>query len=58
MNNREDRLEEAKKILFENTPADRIVEYYVGIDFVEFACRAGGDLLCYRVYKNGKIYER
>lgn len=58
MTNSNERLEKAKKILFEETPTDRIIDYYIGVDYVEFDCKAGGDTLTYRVYKNGKIYER
>lgn len=57
MNNKE-RVNKATTILFENTPADRILETYEAKDFVEFICVAGGDPLCYRVYDNGKIYEK
>ena len=51
-------LEEAKKILFDQTPADRIIDSYEARDFWEFAVRAGGDVLTYRVYDDGMICER
>ena len=54
----EARIEKAKEILFSNTPADRIIETYVGSDFIEFIVSAGGDVLTYRIYNNGKVYER
>lgn len=57
MNNNE-RVNKATAILFENTPADRILEIYETKDFVEFICVAGGDPLRYRVYDDGKIYEK
>ncbi len=50
--------EKAKKILFDNTPADRIIETHQAGDFWEFTVRAGGDVLVYRIYDNGEIYSR
>ena len=50
--------EEAEKILFDNTPADRIVDTYEDSNFWEFTCRAGGDVLTYRIYDSGTITER
>lgn len=50
--------EEAEKILFDNTPADRIVDTYEDSNFWDFTCRAGGDVLTYRIYDSGTITER
>jgi hypothetical protein len=50
--------EEAKKILFEKTPADRVVDSYEDRSFWEFTCRAGGDVLTYRIYDDGDVTER
>lgn len=51
-------MEEAKDILWESTPADQILNIYEERDYIEFVCRAGGDVLTYRVYKSGTIVER
>lgn len=51
-------LEQAKKILFNNTPVDRIIETYEDRDYIEFVCKAGGDTLTYRVYRGGTLVER
>ena len=53
-----DEEEEAKKILFNQTPADRIIDSYETKDFWEFDVRAGGDVLTYRIYDDGEVYER
>ena len=52
------KIEKAKKILFENTPADKILGYADCGNYVEFDCKAGGDLICYRVYNDGSIVEK
>ena len=51
-------IEEAKDILFESTPATQILDTYKDKNFVEFTCRAGGDVLVFRVYNDGTIGER
>lgn len=51
-------LDQAKDILFESTPVQTIISSYKGTNYIEFECRAGGDLLVYRVYNNGTITER
>lgn len=51
-------LEEAKKIIFNQTPTDRIIDSYETKEFWEFVCRAGGDVLTYRLYDDGMICER
>ena len=50
---------EAIKILFEETPADYILEHFETPDFWEFHVSAGGDLLNYRIYKKNRcLVER
>ncbi len=51
-------LEEAKDILFESTPATQILDTYRDRSYTEFTCRAGGDVVVYRVYNDGEITER
>lgn len=46
-------LERARKYDF-----DEIYKIYEDIDFVEVRGHMGGDLRCYRYYKNGECYER
>ena len=58
MEKKNNRIEKAKKILFENTPAERIIDAYDCGDYVQFDCKAGGDLLMFRIYNNGFICEK
>lgn len=58
MTNLKERLEKAKKILYNETPADRIIDYYISVDYVEFDCKAGGDTLTVRIYNDGTVTER
>ena len=51
-------LEQARKMILESTPADRIIDTYEDRDYIEFVCKAGGDVLTYRVYRGGTIVER
>ena len=44
--------------VFENTPIDNIIDTYTGKDFVEVTGRAGGDILVFRRYNDGRIVER
>ena len=53
-----DRVMEAQELIFEQTPVDWIMDYRVAPDFVEIVGSAGGDVLVYRVYNDGSIYER
>lgn len=51
--------QDAIKILFEETPADYILEEFETPEFFEFHVSAGGDVLKYRVYKKtGEVHER
>lgn len=51
-------LNEAKNILFSHTPITEILYTYSTIDYYEFTGRAGGDTLCFRVYRDGTVTER
>lgn len=51
-------IEKAKVILFNETPADRILDTYQTGSYVEFVCTAGGDTMTVRVYNDGTITER
>ena len=44
--------------IFEETPADYIIDSYRGSDFVEFVISAGGDIITYRMYDTGLLTER
>lgn len=58
MTNSKERLEKAKKILYNETPADRIIDTYQTSSFIEFVCKAGGDTLTVRIYNDGTVTER
>lgn len=47
-----------KKIVYERTPIDTILDIYTDSEFSEVVGRAGGDTLTYRIYPDGRIYER
>ena len=47
-----------KKIVFEKTPIDKIIDYYKTMQFIEVTGRAGGDVLTYRIYNDGSVCER
>lgn len=51
-------IEEAKKILYNETPADRILDTYKTNSFIEFICTAGGDTMRVRVYNDGTVTEK
>lgn len=52
-------IKEATNILYENTPADYVMEAYETTDFFEFKVSMGGDVGTYRVYKEtGKVYSK
>ena len=53
-----EKIAKAKEVLFMNTPVDKIYETYADMDYVEFRGSAGGDVCCYRVYDDGKVYAR
>lgn len=37
---------------------DYIIECYPALDFVEIVGRVGGDTVTYRIYDDGRVYER
>ena len=51
-------MEQVKKIISERTPIDEIVCITRLSNFYEVIGRAGGDVLTYRIYDDGKICER
>ena len=52
------RVSKALDVLFNGTPIEYVLETYEARDFVEVVGRAGGDTLTYRVYDDGRVYER
>jgi hypothetical protein len=51
--------QQAKKILFEQTPINEILRVYnMGNGNWEFVGNACGDILVYRVYNNGELVAR
>ena len=51
-------IKEATEILFENTCMELIDDVYQTPDYVEFRGTCGGDALRFRVYNDGKVYEK
>ena len=47
-----------KKIVYDKTPIDTIIDYYKTGQFIEVTGRAGGDVLTYRIYNDGTVTER
>ena len=37
---------------------DYIMDYYTASDFVEIIGKMGGDVIAYRIYDDGSVYER
>ena len=37
---------------------DYIMDYYTAPDFIEVTGRMGGDVIIYRIYDDGSVYER
>ena len=56
MKNEELRVEKALTIALEHL--EYIIDYRTASDFVEVTGRIGGDVITYRIYNNGSIYER
>ena len=54
----QERLERAKKCLFNNTPADRILDAVIMPDYVDFIVTCGGDACKYRISDDGRIGEK
>lgn len=51
-------LKEARNILFDNTPIEIIISSTQTKDYVQFVGEVGGDVLTYRVYNDGRVYEK
>jgi hypothetical protein len=49
---------QAIDIIYKDTPIEYIIDIRNGRDFIEVVGDAGGDLLVYRVYKDGTIVAR
>lgn len=47
-----------KKLVYEKTPIDKIIDYYKTMSFVEVTGRAGGDVLTFRIYNDGTVTAR
>jgi hypothetical protein len=50
--------DEALNIIIENTPLEIISRVDETPDFYQFVGEAGGDILTYRVYRNGTLAQR
>lgn len=51
-------IKEATKIVLENTCIEIIDDTFQTSDYVEFRGTCGGDVLRFRVYNDGKVYEK
>lgn len=51
-------IKEATKIVLENTCIEIIDDIFQTPDYVEFRGTCGGDVLKFRVYNDGKVYEK
>ena len=56
MNNERLRVEKAVNIALEHL--EYIIDHRTTPDFVEVTGRVGGDVVTYRIYNDGSIYER
>ena len=56
MSRKEARVKKAMDIALEQL--DYIMDYYAAPDFVEVTGRVGGDVVTYRIYDDGSVYER
>ena len=56
MSKNEARVKKAMDIALERL--DYIMDYYATPDFVEVTGRMGGDVITYRIYDDGSVYER
>lgn len=55
MGGNEIRVKKAMELALERL--DYIMDYYTVLDFVEVTGRTGGDVITYRIYDDGSIYE-
>lgn len=53
-----ERISKAQDIVLAQTCVEFIEDYHWTPDFVEVIGNAGGDVLTFRVYNDGSIYER
>lgn len=53
-----ERISKAQDIVLTQTCVEFIEDYHCTPDFVEVIGNAGGDVLTFRVYNDGSIYER
>ena len=51
-------MKEATKILLENTCTETIEFSVQTPDYFEFVCTCGGDVMRFRVYEDGSVYEK
>ena len=52
----EARVKKAMDIALERL--DYIIDYEVATDFIEIVGKIGGDVITYRIYDDGAVYER
>lgn len=52
-----ERLAEAEVILRREASVDKIVNYYIDRDYVEFICKRGRRTCTLRVYRGGTLLE-
>ena len=56
MRENETRVKRALELALERL--DYIMDYYTAPDFMEVTGRMGGDVVTYRIYNDGSMYER
>lgn len=56
MRRNEARVKKAMDIALERL--DYIIEHYATPDFVDVTGKMGGDVITYRIYDDGSVYER
>jgi hypothetical protein len=55
---RNKRVDDALEIIYDCTPIELINDIFETPDFVEVRGNCGGDVLRFRVYNDGKVYEK
>ena len=53
-----ERVKKAANLLLKEVGVDYFVETIETPDFVQFVGSIGGDIVCFRVYNDGSIYEK
>ena len=56
MSRNEARVKKAMELALERL--DYIIKYHIAPDFVEVTGEMGGDVITYRIYDDGSVYER